>query len=268
MFLTVWIFAYLGLGLISGLMAGLLGVGGGAIMVPVLASIFAAQGVGQEQVLHIALGTSMATIIFTALASVRAHHSYGAVLWKAVFQITPGILAGTLLGTLVASYVSSFALAVFFSAFMAYVASQLIADVKPKPSRELPGRVGMSLVGMLIGAISALVAIGGGSLTVPFLTMCNVRVQTAIGTSAAVGIPIAIGGTLGYIWNGLHASGLPPGTLGYVHLPALAALLLASSATAPIGAKWAHRLNVKTLKRVFAGVLIVLCSKMLYGLLG
>ena len=196
------------------------------VMVPTLTMMFAAQaGFPPNEVLHLALGTSMATILFTSLASLRAHHQHGAVLWKIVFQITPGILLGTLLGTFFAGSVPSRPLALFFTVFVCLVAAQMILNLKPKAARELPGFGGVFAVGSGIGAVSALVAIGGGSLTVPFLTWCNVRVQHAIGTSAAIGFPIAFGGSLGYIFNGWGHADLPPWSLGYVHLPAFAWLV-------------------------------------------
>ena len=265
---NTWWMVYLALGLFVGFVAGLLGIGGGTVMVPILTMIFSAQGFPQQHVLHLALGTSMATIIFTAMSSARSHHLHGAVLWPVVRDITPGILVGTLLGTLVASRVSTRALAIFFTVFVAVIAIQMLANFKPKPSRSLPGPLGTAGVGTGIGIVSALVAIGGGALTVPFLSWCNVRVQTAIGTSSAVGLPIALGGTVGYIWNGLHASGLPASSVGYVYVPALIFVMLASVMTAPLGAKLAHRLPVAILKRIFAGVLIVLSVKMLMGVLG
>lgn len=263
----LWWLAYIALGLFGGFFAGMLGIGGGLVMVPALTMMFAAQaGFPVTEVLHLALGTSMAAIIFTSLASLRAHHQHGAVLWQVVVQITPGILIGTLIGTLFAGSVPSKPLALFFTAFVCLVAVQMIFGLKPKPARELPGAVGVFAVGTGIGAISALVAIGGGSLTVPFLTWCNVRVQNAIGTSAAVGFPIAVGGSLGYVFNGWGHPGLPQWTLGYVYLPALVWLVAASMLIAPLGARLAHRLPVATLKRVFAGILILLAAKMAWGL--
>ncbi|MBS1190841.1 MAG: hypothetical protein H6R10_2633 [Rhodocyclaceae bacterium] len=267
MIVLPWLFGYLALGTFAGFLAGMLGIGGGLVLVPTLAMMFSAQGLlPASDVLHMALGTSMASIIFTALASLRAHHSHGAVLWKVVGAITPGILMGTLAGTLLASRVPSRPLAVFFTAFVCFVALQMATNLKPKPARQLPGPWGVGGVGVGIGALSSLVAIGGGALTVPFLTWCNVRVQQAIGTSAAVGLPIAIGGTAGYIFNGWAADGLPPGSLGYVYVPALAALVIGSMATAPYGARLAHRLPVATLKRIFAGLLVILAGKMLWNL--
>ena len=262
-----WWLAYIGLGLFAGFFAGMLGLGGGLVMVPLLTMMYAAQvGFPPGEVLHLALGTSIATILFTSLSSLRAHHQHDAVLWKVVIQITPGIFFGTLLGTLFASNVPAKPLALFFTCFVCFVALQMILDLKPKASRELPGIGGVFTVGTGIGAVSALVAIGGGSLTVPFLTWCNVRVQKAIGTSAAIGFPIAVGGSLGYIYNGWGRTDLPPWSLGFVYLPALVWLVPSSMLIAPLGAMLAHRLPVATLKRIFACVLITLAVKMLWSL--
>jgi uncharacterized membrane protein YfcA len=265
--MSLWLLGYVGLGLFSGFVAGLLGVGGGAVMVPVLTMLFAAQGFPDTEVLHLALGTSMATIIFTSISSTRAHHAHGAVLWSVVRGIAPGIVVGTLAAAQFAVRVPTRPLAIFFCAFISYVAVQMLAGVKPKPSRELPGRLGLSGAGLVIGGVSALVAIGGGSLSVPFMTWCNVQVQKAIATSAAIGFPIAVAGTVGYLVGGYGHPGLPAGSVGFVFLPALACLLVASMLTAPLGARLAHRLPVPTLKKIFAGVLVLLAGKMLSGLL-
>jgi len=262
-----WIAAYLALGAFAGVFAGMLGIGGGLVLVPALTLMFAAQTqFPAGEILHLALGTSMASIIFTAIASIRTHHRHGAIRWDLVKTITPGILLGTGLGTLVAANVPTRPLAVFFTFFVCIVAVQMALNLKPKSTRELPGPLGVAGVGLGIGVLSSLVAIGGGSLTVPFLTWCNVRIQQAIGTSAAVGLPIAIGGTLGYVFNGWGKAGLPAGSLGYVYLPALAILVAATMVTAPFGARLAHRLPVATLKRIFAGLLILLAAKMLWNL--
>ncbi|HRP76862.1 MAG TPA: sulfite exporter TauE/SafE family protein [Rhodocyclaceae bacterium] len=264
----VWWLSYLVLGGFVGFFAGLLGVGGGAIMVPVLTTVFIAQGFPAEKVVHLALGTSMAAIVLTSMASLRAHHRHGAVRWDIVRPITPGILVGTFSATFIASRVASEPLAIFFAGFMAYVSLQMLANIKPKPTRELPGRVGMSAVGAGIGGISALVAIGGGSLSVPFMTWCNVKVHHAIGTSAAIGLPIALAGTFGYLVNGWGAEAMPEFSLGFIYLPALVLVSIVSMYTAPLGAKLAHRLPVPTLKRIFAVVLLLLCAKMLHTLFG
>lgn len=266
--MSVWFLGYLALGAFAGFFAGLLGVGGGAIMVPVLALMFAAQGFPDAHLMHVALGTSMATIIFTSISSLRAHHAHGAVIWSIVRTIAPGIVVGTILGAQIAGRVPTRPLAMFFAAFISYVAIQMILNVKPKPSRDLLGPAGMFGVGGFIGLVSALVAIGGGSLSVPFMTWCNVKVHHAIGTSAAIGFPIALAGTIGYLIAGYGATGLPEGSFGFIYLPALAATVFASMLVAPFGAKVAHSLPVATIKKVFAGVLILLSAKMLHGLFG
>ena len=264
----VWWSSYLVLGAFVGFFAGLLGVGGGAIMVPVLTTLFITQGFPADKVVHLALGTSMAAIVLTSASSLRAHHRHGAVRWDIVRPITPGILLGTFGATFIASRVASEPLAIFFAGFMAYVSLQMLANIKPKPTRELPGPVGMSAVGAGIGGISALVAIGGGSLSVPFMTWCNVKVHHAIGTSAAIGLPIALAGTVGYLVNGWGSDGMPSLSLGFIYLPALVLVSVVSMYTAPLGARLAHRLPVPTLKRIFAIVLLLLCAKMLHTLFG
>lgn len=260
--------AYLLTGAFAGFFAGLLGVGGGVVVVPVLTIIFTTQGFPASEVLHLALGTSMATILFTSLSSLRAHHAHQAVLWPVVRQLTPGILLGTLLGAQLAARISSRSLSIFFVGFMSLLALQMFANLRPRPSRRLPGWAGLSLAGSFIGAIASLAALGGGALTVPYLIRCNVPPHRAIGTSAAVGLPIAVGGTLGYIWNGWAHADLPAGSLGFVYLPALGIILLASVLAAPLGARLAHRLPIRVLKRVFAGLLLVLSAKMLWSLYG
>jgi uncharacterized membrane protein YfcA len=217
--------------------------------------------------MHLALGTSMAAIVFTSISSLRAHHRHGAVIWPIVKVITPGIVIGTFAGAQLASLVSTRPLAIFFTVFMSYVAFQMLANIKPKPSRQLPGVLGMYVVGGGIGAVSALVAIGGGSLSVPFMTWCNVKMHHAIGTSAAIGLPIALAGTAGYLVGGFRATDLPVASVGYVYLPALAACVVTSMLTAPYGAKAAHNLPVATLKKIFAGVILLLLAKMVHGLL-
>lgn len=263
--MTHWLLLYFLLGGGVGLLAGLFGIGGGGIMVPVLTATFAAQGFSPEHRLHLALGTSMAAIVPTAISSLMAHHRRGAVLWGVVARFVPGVLAGTFAGTFLAARLPTKPLAVFFAVFMGFVALKMARDAKPHPSRSLPSAPAQAGVGAGIGGVSALVAIGGGSLTVPFLAWCNVRLQTAIGTSAAVGLPIALTGALGYAINGRGVPGLPAATFGYVYWPAALGLAAASSFTAPLGARLAHRLPVKSLKRLFAVLLLALSLHMVHS---
>lgn len=237
-------------------------------MVPVLTLLFVAQGFAIDHVLHLALATSMAAIVPTALASTLAHHKHHAVIWPVVMQITPAILLGTFAATFLASVLAAKPLAIFFSAFMAIVSVQMALDRKPKPTRQLPKMMGLSLAGVGIGSISALVAIGGGSLTVPFLVWCNVRLQTAIGTSAAIGIPVALAGALGYLVNGWGRAELPEFTLGFIYWPAVVAIASVSFFTAPLGSKLAHRLPVSLLKKLFALLLAFLALQMLVSVMG
>lgn len=258
-----WILAYLALGAVTGIFAGLFGIGGGGIMVPVLTLLFVAKGFPVEHIVHLALGTSMAAIVPTALASLGAHHQHDAVFWPAVRSLVPGILIGTFAATFFATYLPAEALAIFFVCFMAFMAVQFIRDRKPKPARQLPGAPMLSAVGAGIGSISALVAIGGGTLTVPFLVWCNLSLPTAIGTSAAVGLPIALTGAMGYLINGWSIAGLPAHTWGFIYWPAVIIMALMSSVTAPVGAKLAHRLSLPLLKKLFALLLVGLALQML-----
>jgi uncharacterized membrane protein YfcA len=262
-----WWPIYLLLGAIVGFFAGLLGIGGGLIMVPVLTFIFGTQHFPPDRILHLALGTTMAAIIFTSVSSLRTHHAHGAVNWQIVKYITPGIVIGTLGGATLVSALPSRVLSIIFVLFIYYAATQMLLKTTPKPSRTLPGRLGMFGAGSVIGAISSFVAIGGGLLTVPFLSICNVRLQHAIGTAAAVGFPIAVAGAIGYIANGMaQPQPLPEYSLGYVYLPALGWIVLASTLTAPLGAKTTHIVQTATLKKIFVGLLYLLGTKMLIGL--
>jgi len=258
---------YSGVGLVAGILAGLLGIGGGLVIVPILVYTFTLQGIDDALLMHIALATSMASICFTSISSFMAHHRRGAVRWDIVRRIVIGILTGTFLGTCVASAMSTGLLKGFFVIFLYVIAAQLLLDKKPKAARDLPGTAGMFGVGNLIGIVSSLVGIGGGSLSVPFMLWCNVAIHRAIGTSAAIGLPIAVAGTIGYIVNGWNAANLPAYSVGYVYLPALAGIAAMSILTAPLGVKLAHSLPVPTLKRVFAVLLLVVATKMAWGLI-
>ncbi len=265
--MAILIVTYLIVGGLVGILAGLFGVGGGLIIVPILDMMLTRQGVSHEFIMHLALGTSLASIVFTSVSSFWAHHKHGAVRWTVVRRIVPGILLGTFLGSCIAARLSTNFLKMFFVAFLYYVAAQMISGKKPKPSRQLPGLAGMFAAGNLIGMVSSFVGIGGGSMSVPFMVWCNIAVHHAIGTSAAIGFPIAVAGALGYMYNGFHVTGLPPGSFGYIYLPALAGIVCASVLTAPLGARIAHALPVDRLRKLFAVLLIVMGTRMLIKLL-
>jgi len=256
--------AYLLLGAFAGTLAGLLGVGGGLVIVPVLAWTFRAGGFPPEALMHLAVGTSLATIIVTSVSSVLAHHRRGAVRWPVFVRLTPGVLAGALLGAVLADALASDSLRVFFGIFELMVAAQMGLGARPAPHRRLPGPAGMAVAGAAIGGVSALVGIGGGTMTVPFLAWCNVPVRNAVATSAAVGLPIAVAGAAGFVVMGLERS-TPPWSLGYVYLPAFAAIVVTSALFAPLGARLAHSLPTGVLRRLFAIFLVVVGVRMLAG---
>ena len=266
--MTITIFTYLGVGLVAGILAGLLGIGGGLVIVPMLVYCLTRQQISHNFIMHIALGTSMASIVFTSISSFLAHHKRRAVRWDVVGRIVPGILVGTFLGSCLASRLPSNTLKGFFVVFLYYVAIQMLSGKKIEPSRVFPGQTGMFGVGSLIGVVSSLVGIGGGTLSVPFMLWCNLALHHAIGTSAAIGFPIAIAGTVGYVVNGWSVPGLPDYSLGYVYLPALAGIVSTSVLTAPLGVRLAHSLPVAKLKRVFAVLLLLVGTRMLTTLLG
>ena len=255
------------LGGFVGILAGLLGVGGGLVIVPILIIAFNLQGVPHEITMHLALGTSLASIIFTSISSFMAHHKRGAVDWLTVKRIVLGILTGTFIGSCFVAILSTNILKLFFICFIYFVAYQFLANKKPKASRELPGIFGMFLAGNTIGFISSLVGIGGGAVSVPYMTWCNVAVHRAIGTSAAIGLPIAISGTVGFVFNGWNNPILPEYSVGYVYLPALLGIAAISVLTAPLGVKLAHSLPVGKLKKIFSLLLIIVGTKMLIDII-
>lgn len=267
MFSTDWALAYLALGAFAGFVAGLFGVGGGLLLVPVLLFFFDAQHFPTENLMHLVLGTSMATILFTSLSSAYKHHQHGAVNWRVVQSITPGILLGTAVGALSTTFIPSRWLGVFFSLFVYFAAAQILLDKRPNPSRELPGFSGLTLAGVLTGWISSLVSIGGGTITVPFLVWCNVSLKNAIGTSAAIGFPIAVGGTSGYIITGLSQRALPEYSLGFVYLPAMFWIAFAVILTAPAGAMVAHKIKIGLLRKLFAILLLALATRLAWKIL-
>lgn len=252
------------LGLTSGFLAGLLGIGGGMLMVPFLTFILGSLGTSPELAVKMAIATSMATIMFTSISSVRAHHKRGAVRWPVVAAMAPGLVIGGLLaGFGLFALIKGAWLALAFAAFVSFSGWQMLANRRPTPSRALPRAMGQLAAGSGIGMLSGLVGAGGGFVSVPYMVWCNVPVHTAVATSAALGFPIAAANTLGYLFGRPESQPLP-GTVGYVYLPALAVIATASVLMAPLGAKAAHAMNVAQLKRAFAYLLFALAAYMLF----
>lgn len=249
--------SYLALGALAGTMAGLFGIGGGLIIVPVLIFSFEIQGVSPDISAHLAVGTSLATIVFTSMASIRSHHRHGAVRWDIFRPMSGGIVGGAILGAWTAAFMSGDFLQTVIGVFAISVGVKMLMAVDPEPGRDVPGPAGLGVAGAGIGWASAIFGIGGGTLTVPYLSWCNVRMQGTVATSAACGLPIAIAGALANIWTGWDNTHLPAYSLGFVYLPALLGIILSSVFFAKVGANLAHRLDPVLLRRIFSVVLLI-----------
>ena len=258
------IVALLAMGCFGGFAAGLLGIGGGMILVPFITMILVARGVPDELVVHMAIATSLGTIMFTSLSSVRAHHKHGAVVWRIVKLLAPGILIGSTIGPWIGKQMNTATLSVFFGVFVAFSATQMLINKKPAAARDLPKAPGMFAAGGVIGVLAGLVGAGGGFVSVPFMTWCGVRIHQAVATSAALGFPIALAGTLANIVYGWGEPGLPAYSLGFIYVPALLIIVAASVVMAPIGARTAHKMPVRQLQRVFAVILYSLAAYMFW----
>ncbi len=261
-----YLLIYLAAGCFVGFFAGLLGIGGGSVMVPILSMTFAARGFSTDHVIHMALATSMATIIPGAFMSARTHHQHHAVNWDVVRRMTPGILTGTFCGAVIAHFSSTAFLKGFFVVFICFLAAQMLLELRPRATTDapvrLPGAGGLFVFGMVMGVVSSFAGIGGAVLSIAFLSWCNMRMHETIGTAAAIGVPLAIAGTIGFIATGLWDKTLPAWSVGYVYLPAVFGIAITSIMVAPAGARLAHRLPVNILKKVFVVFLLALAIKM------
>ncbi len=263
--MIVELLPFLGVGIASGVLAGLLGVGGGIIIVPGLALLLAGGDIAPDRVMHVAVGTSLACIVVTSISSLYAHHRRGAVDWSIFKRLAPGIAFGAVVGAVIAADLHSATLATIFGIFLLLVALRLVFGGQPRPGRTLPRNPALSAWATGIGTASALLGIGGGTLTVPLLAWSNVTLHRAVGTSAACGLPIAIAGTAAYIYTGWGLAGLPPGTSGHVYWPAFLAIAPLAVATAPLGVRLAHALPVDRLRWIFAAFLAAVALRMLLG---
>jgi uncharacterized membrane protein YfcA len=253
---------FLVLGAFIGFLAGLLGIGGGFTTVPVLLEIFSREGFATEHLVPMAIGTSAATIVFTGMSSARAHHAKEAVNWPVVLALAPGIVVGSLVGPQIASALPPALMAAAFGAFIWFGSYRMVRNKAPVASRQLPGRVGMAGVGAVIGMIAGMVGTGGAFLAVPFMIRCNVKLHVAVGTSAAMSVPVAIFSAVGFVIAGWNKTGLPPYAVGYVYLPALVAIVITSTMLAPVGARLAHEWPVRRLRYAFAAMLFCLGAYM------
>jgi uncharacterized membrane protein YfcA len=252
------------LGAVSGLLAGLFGIGGGLIIVPMLAMLFAAHGFEPDLVMIMAVATSLATIIFTSLSSILAHHRLGSVLWDKVYRLGPGIMIGAAAGAIIADYVASEVLRLLFIVYLIIVAIQLLFQVQPEPGRINPSKNLDRFIAVLIGFLSSVLGIGGGTLIVPFLIYFQTPMRNAVAISSACGLPIAIAGTASYAFLGRHVPHLPEWSLGYIHIPSFVGIALTSIFTAPIGAKLANSLPAAQLKRYFSVLLLLMAAKLMW----
>jgi uncharacterized membrane protein YfcA len=257
---------YFTVGCVAGLCGGVLGIGGGLIVVPALATLFALQHIAESLVMPLALGTSLASIAFTSISSMRAHHARRAVDWTLVRQMVPGLICGAILGAMSSGWFSTGVLKVLFLAFAVTATTLMLRAEQPQATRRLPGPAPLFATGSAIAGISTLVGCGGASMAVPFMTRCAVPMRSAIGSASAFGLPVALAGTAVYIFNGWHTAGLPPLSLGFVHMPALLAIAAGSALYVPLGAALSHRMPVASLKKCFAIVIYAVAAKMLSGM--
>jgi uncharacterized membrane protein YfcA len=253
-------------GAAAGTLAGLLGIGGGVIIVPIVTLLFEGHGVDPGLAIKMALGTSLATIVVTAVPSILTHHRKGAVDWGLFRTMGPAVLVGSLVGAWLADLIPGDVLYAAFIVFLFAVSMQMALS-RVAAHRGLPGRAGLAAASTTVGVVSALMGIGGGAMHVPFLSYCGVPVKRAIATAAAVGLPLAASGAAGYVIGGLDETGIPAGSIGYVNLPVFGGVVAASLLFAPLGALLAHRLPDLLLRRLFAVFLFVLASRMAYSLL-
>lgn len=252
-------------GALAGLLAGLLGVGGGVVVVPALVWAFGQMGVSQRVLMHLAIGTSLASIVVTASAAATAHHRRGGVRWQVLRGLAPGLMLGAALGGRLAQHIPTTGLRLIFGGFLLLVAIRMQWNRQPNPSRNVPRALALSLTGALIGGFSAMVGIGGGTLTVPFLVWCNVPLRQAVGTSAAAAVPIALLGAASFAWSGWGIAELPPGSTGYVHWPSLVGLTPLALLCAPLGTRLAHRLPTSLVRRAFGVLLLLVAARMIFS---
>jgi uncharacterized protein len=263
--LTYWLF-YVAVGIPVGLLAGMLGIGGGSVIVPVLAIVFDQLGFDRAHIMQLAIGTSLACILASNSSAIRTHQQLGSVDWDVVRQMAPGVIIGTLAAAAVARFMPTGVLKIVFVAVMTVVLLQMMMNWQPAVHKQtLPTRPIMLSVALVIGTFSGLIGVGGAVMTVPFLVWFGVDLRRAIGTGAAVALPIAAAGTLGFMMMGLTQPRLPEWSVGYLYMPAFVGISATTIFFAPLGAKLAHRMPVKTLRHIFIVVLMLLLARMAWS---
>lgn len=255
-------FGYAFIGVFAGFAAGIFGIGGGIIIVPALLFFFTIIGFPHNIATHIAVGTSLSTILFTSLGSIHGHYKSKAVNWKLAFNLSVGMFFGGMLGALFANFLSGVMLQRIFAIFSFLTATQMWFSWKPNANWQLPKPFGQKVIGAVIGTFAGLFGIGGGSLVVPTLTANKVKISQAIATSAITGFPMAVSGTIGYIYLGWYRTDLPKYTLGYIYLPALFSIILTSIIFAKIGASLTYRLDGVIVTKLFAILLFIIAIKL------
>jgi len=254
---------YLLTGVVSGVLAGLLGIGGGLIIVPALVYLLPLANIAPQHIMHLAVGTSLAVVIVTAISSASAHHKRGTVNWTLWRSLSPGLIAGTATGAFIADHLSGHSLRIFFIVFELLVAVQLVLGKQAQPADRMPPFYITLVAAYLIGIVCAFAGVGGGIMIVPLLIWMKLTIKQAVSTSAACGVPIAVAGTIGYMLTGLDVPGtLPTWTTGFVYWPAFIGISVMSVLFAPYGAKIAHALPSKILRQVFASFLVFLALLM------
>lgn len=253
------------LGAVAGFLAGLLGIGGGLVIVPALVALFSWQAFPPDLMMLMALATSLATIIFTAMASIWAHHRLGGIAWPIVLRLLPSIVLGTVSGSVIAEHLSTITLCWICAVYMIVVGLQMAFKHQPKITTGRPVSVGIDLVvGLVIGGMSALVGIGGGTLSVPYLLGRGQSMKNAVAISSVCGFPIALVGTISYMYLGWYSPLLPVGSVGYVYMPAFLSIISLSILTAPLGAKVSHKIPAQQLKQIFSLVLFGAAFKLIW----
>ncbi len=255
-------FNYALIGLLAGFFAGYLGIGGGLIMVPALAWIFSRDSATAQYATHMAVATSLSTMLVTSMSSIIAHHRRAAVLWPVTFQLTPGLILGAVAGALLAVQLSSRTLAAAFGIYAGVAGIQLLSGREVQSQKPLPAKLIQTCTGLTIGTVSSLVGIGGGSMTVPWLLWHGRRVQQAVATASACGYPIALAGTITFIALGRQDPAFES-VFGYVHLPAFTGMVILSVLAAPLGAAAVHNSPPKLVRRIFGGFMLLVAWKML-----